>query len=100
YSSRDSRAIFCEPCDEARQHLDTFLLRISAADVVFVGVSPQLEFPDECLRQVARLFQIERDNTGADIGAADVDGENRIVRLEHPTRRQARGPTQTAFVRS
>src|SRR5262249_10368082 len=35
---------------------------------------------------------------GTDVGAADIDGNDRVVRLEHPARRQMHGSNQAGFV--
>ena len=81
------------------QHLDELLDRFFALDVLLVGVPPELELPDEGLGKVGCLLEVERDHAGAEVGAADVHRQDRVVRLEHPPRRQMRGADQAGFVR-
>jgi hypothetical protein len=37
-------------------------------------------------------------NAGADVGAADVDGENRVVRLEDPGRREVKRTKESGLI--
>ncbi len=66
---------------------------------VFVGVPPQFVFPDAGFRQIGLLLDVENDDTGPNVGAADIDRQNRVMRLEHPGRRKMRRAQQSGFVR-
>src|SRR5262245_142243 len=95
---RQAQVLLVGPRDQPRQHVDELLHGLFARDVLFIGMTPQLELPDFRLGEVARLFQIELDDAGTDVGAADIDGNDRVVRLEHPARRQMHGSNQAGFV--
>ncbi len=85
--------------DQTLKHRHKIVDRSLAFDVVFFRVPPELVFPDCRLGQIGLLLEIEIDDSGADVGAADIDGENGVMRLEHPGRRQMRGTEQTGLVR-
>ena len=89
---------FCRR-DQAFEHLDQIFDRVFALHVGLVAVAPQRKFPDIGLGEVGRLFQVEPHDAGANIGAADVDGENRIIGLEHPGRGEVRAAEQARLVR-
>ena len=56
-------------------------------------------FHDRRLGQVGRLLaELSCDDAGADVGAADIDGENGVVASNIQARRQMRGADQAGFV--
>ena len=55
--------------------------------------------PHAGFRQVGGLLQIEIDHAGADIGAADIDGENGVEALEQPFGREMGGADQARLIR-
>src|SRR6476646_2469542 len=95
---RQAQVLLVGSRDQARQHVDELLHRLFARDTLFIGMSPQLELPDPRLGEVARLFQIELDDASPDVGTADVHADDRVVRFEHPARRQMHGANQAGFV--
>src|SRR5581483_7104488 len=95
---RDVDVISVRAGNQFFEHADELPDRFVAAKLV-IGVPPQFQFPDFRLREVFGLLQIEVDDTGPDIGAADVDGENRLMTFENPARRQMRGSDQSSFIR-
>ena len=95
---REPQSFLARARDQALEHVDQLLDRVLALELLLVAVTPELEFPDRGLGQVGRLLQIERDHAGTDIGAADVHRQDRVVGLEHPTRRQMRGADQAGLV--
>jgi len=46
-----------------------------------VDVAPLVKFPRRGLREIRRAFQIELDDAGAEIGAAEISGEDGVVAL-------------------
>ena len=44
------------------------------------------------------FFSLSLDDAGADVGAADVDGENAVVALQHPRRHEVRGADEARLV--
>src|SRR5262245_13933950 len=57
--------------NELAQHLDQPFYRVVASGLV-VDVAPLVEFPHRRLREIRRAFQIELDDAGAEIGAAEI----------------------------
>ena len=49
----------------------------------FVTLAPQLEFAYLCLREVGSALQIELDNAGTEVGAANIDECNEILQFLH-----------------
>ena len=50
------------------------------------------------LGQIARFLDVQLDDAGADVGAADVDGEDAVVAGEDPGRRQMDRADQAGLV--
>ena len=71
--------------------------RVVALEVL-VAVPPQLELSDLRLGEVGGLLEVELDDAGADVGAADIDGEDGVVRLEDPGRREMHRADQAGLV--
>ena len=89
--------ILLGPGGKLLQHVDECHHSVVAFDVL-VGVAPQLRFDDLCLAKVGCFLEVQLDDACPDIGAADVDGENAVVTLEHPRRQQMRGAYQAGLV--
>ena len=62
-------------------------------------MTPQLHSVDASLGQIRLLFEVEPHHAGANIGAADIHGEDRIVALNHPRWQQVGGTNKACFVR-
>ena len=80
------------------QHLGEAFHGVVALHVLVVAVAPELEVHDARLRQVGVLGDVELDDAGADVAAADVDGEDAVVPFQHPGRQQMRGAEQAGLV--
>ena len=61
-------------------------------------MAPQLGFPHARLGQVRRLLAARFDDAAADVGAADVDGENGVVTFEDPGRGEVQRADQAGVV--
>src|SRR5262247_3755876 len=85
--------------DQLAQHGAQAVDRFLARHLVFVGVAPQLETPYCGFCQLRRLLETELDHAGADVGPADIDGQNGVVALEQPRWRQMCGADQAGLVR-
>ena len=55
-------------------------------------------FQTFALDRSGRAAQIELHDPGADVGPADIDGEDRVMRLEHPRRSQMHGANEARFI--
>ena len=75
---------FSALADQLLQHLDETIDGFIAGHLLVVRVTPQLELRYRGLRKVGGAFAIEIDHAGPDVGAADIDGQDRVVTLEHP----------------
>src|SRR6185437_4745233 len=73
--------------DEALEHADEALHRLISLGLV-VAVAPQLELDDAAVGELVLLLAAQLDDAGADVAAADIDGEDRVVAREDPGRRQ------------
>src|SRR5712671_2925919 len=73
--------------DQILEHADQARDRIVALGLV-VAMPPQLRLRDTALRQVMLLLAAQLDDAGAEIAAADIDGEDRVMAGEDPGRRQ------------
>jgi len=87
---RQFKLVFLGGLDQPFQHADQTVYCLLAARLL-IAVPPQLELTDFGFRQIVGIFEIQTNNAGADISAADVNRENRVVGFEHPGRRQVRG---------
>ena len=85
------------PVDQALQHLDQALDGLLAIEL-FVAVPPQLELPHFGFEQIGGAAQVQLDDSGADIGPADIDREDRVMRLEHPRRGKMSGADEAGFI--
>jgi hypothetical protein len=77
--------------DQALEHLDQAVNR-GIAIKLFVGAAPELEFRDLGFRRISCTLLIELNDAGSNIGAADVHGQDGIMGLKYPGRRQVHGP--------
>ena len=91
------RPSFSASCDVLLQHVDEAADRLVALRLL-VAVTPQVGGEDGGLRKILGLFQLGLDDAGADVGAADVDGENAVVPLQHPGRHQVRSADEAGLV--
>ena len=66
---------------------------------LFIGMPPQLGLDDPGLGEIARLFQIQLDDAGANVGAAYIHSKDALVALEHPRGQEMSGAEQSGFVR-
>src|SRR5205814_9691195 len=82
---RELEPVLFGALDQFPQHLDQLIDGLVAAEL-FVAVAPQLEFPDGGLGKVRRLLQIQFDDFGADVRAADVKRQYRLGALRLPRR--------------
>jgi hypothetical protein len=80
---RKLEAFFVSLLDQALQHLCQ-LLYCGLARRLLVGMTPQLRFPDASLRQILCLVLARLDHTATNVGAADVNREDRVVCFEDP----------------
>src|SRR6185437_2908433 len=48
---------------------------------LFIAVPPELIFPHLGFCDIGWLIQIEADDAGPDVGAADIDGQDRVMTL-------------------
>src|SRR5262249_26172826 len=83
--------------DQVFQHPDQLLDCVLALGVLLVGMPPKLELPDRGLGKVWLLSQVKLYYTGPDIGAADVDRQDRVVCFEYPVGCQICGTDQACL---
>jgi hypothetical protein len=76
--------LFTRPLDQVRQHVHEFLDGFASAQVFFIGVAPMLALPDRSLCECRIALDVEFHHAGANVCAADVRGQNRIVAFEYP----------------
>jgi hypothetical protein len=84
--------------DEIAQHVDQARDRVVAPRLV-VGMAPYLGCEDTGCREVGCLLEVELDDAGADIGAADIDRQDRVVPGKDPGRRDVSAADQPGLVR-
>src|SRR5262249_51875279 len=74
------QALLFGASNELAQHLDQPFYSVVAPGLV-VDVAPLVKLPRRGLREIRRAFQIELDDAGAEIGAAEISGEDGVVAL-------------------
>src|SRR6478736_954444 len=65
---------------------------------LLVGVAPEFGLPDLGLGEVRRLVLAQLDDAGANIRAADIDGDEAVIGLEDPFRRKMGATDQPGLV--
>ena len=85
------------PVDQPLQHLDQAVDGFLAIEL-FVAVPPQLELPHFGFGQIGGAAQVQLDDSGTDIGPADIDREDRVVRLKHPRRGKVGAADEAGFI--
>src|SRR6185369_380554 len=83
--------------DQLAQHVDQPFHGILAIDL-FLAVPPKLGFRDACLPEVAGFPEVQFNQACPDVGPPDINGEKRVVPLEHPGRQQVRAADQAGLV--
>src|SRR5689334_8885853 len=84
--------------NKALEHSGDFLDGFVAFGFVF-AVAPNSPPPNRDFRQIVGLFRVQLHDTGADIRAANIDGENGVLALEDPSWGQVDGPDEAGVVR-
>src|SRR5437763_14076345 len=72
--------------DEVRQHLDQPLHRLVSVRFVS-GVAPKFGPQYFRLRQVGTLLEHRINDSGTNVGAADINADDAVMAWEHPGRR-------------
>src|ERR1044071_7834089 len=80
--------------DKAFEHLAKPRDRRLALDALFIAVPPQRELPHLGLFECFGFLQVELNDPGADVGAADIHGKYGVEGVKHPAWRQVHRANQ------
>jgi hypothetical protein len=85
--------------DFAFKHSGEFRDCVRSAQVFLIAMPPTVQFPDHRLGERRIGLEVELNDAGTKIRPADIRGEDRVVSLEYPRRRQMNGADQAGLVR-